>query len=106
MDNQTAAVNLRTLYDEYAQRLDALERDLRSSHSADSAEQAQERENDDVMRALRLEAEAGLRDVEAALQRLREGHYGRCQRCGGEIAPARLRALPATPWCAGCADQA
>ncbi|WP_341707975.1 TraR/DksA C4-type zinc finger protein [Halopseudomonas sp.] len=106
MDNQIAAANLRALYDEYAQRLDALERDLRSGHSADSAEQAQERENDDVMRSLKLEAEAGLRDVEGALQRLREGHYGQCQRCGVDIAEARLQVLPATPWCSACADQA
>lgn len=105
VDNQTAAANLRTLYDEYARRLDALERDLRSGHSADGAEQAQERENDDVMQGLKLEAEAALRDVEAALQRLREGHYGQCQRCRQPIGSARLQVLPATPWCVGCADQ-
>src|SRR5215207_4410443 len=32
--------------------------------------------------------------LERALAKLDEGSYGRCDRCGGPIAPARLEAVP------------
>ena len=42
--------------------------------------------------------------VEAALGRLDAGRYGLCEVCGGEIAEARLEAMPAARYCV--ADQA
>ena len=39
----------------------------------------------------------------AALERLDTGTYGRCERCGGEVAPARLAARPDATTCIGCA---
>jgi len=53
--------------------------------------------------ALLAVAETSLRQLDDALGRLREGDYGRCTRCGGEIAPERLRALPGAAYCAACA---
>ena len=44
-----------------------------------------------------------LRRVEAALQRIDEGTYGECVRCGDLIDPRRLEADPATPICHACA---
>jgi DnaK suppressor protein len=49
--------------------------------------------------ALRERAEQHLALVEAALERLDEGSYGTCLRCGKPIAPERLEALP---WAAHC----
>ena len=43
-----------------------------------------------------------LSDVDAALVRMEEGTYGRCERCGSEIAPARLEALPHARLCISC----
>ena len=40
-----------------------------------------------------------LRDVEAALARLDDGTYGTCTVCGKRIEPARLEAIPETPFC-------
>ena len=40
--------------------------------------------------------------VEAALQRLEGGTYGRCTDCGEPIFPQRLRVQPAAPRCASC----
>jgi RNA polymerase-binding protein DksA len=40
----------------------------------------------------------------AALQRLDEGHYGICERCGQPIQPARLRALPEAALCRDCQE--
>jgi len=44
-----------------------------------------------------------LADVEDALMRLDAGSYGRCERCGEMILLGRLRALPWTRVCIGCA---
>ncbi len=94
------------LFAEYSKRANSIRRDLGLPHQADFAEQAQERQNDEVLEALLAEAEIGLRQVGLARQRLAEGHYGECQRCGEPINPARLAALPAAECCLGCADQA
>jgi RNA polymerase-binding transcription factor DksA len=41
--------------------------------------------------------------LNAALERMDAGQYGRCSACGGEILPVRLQALPATVVCVACA---
>lgn len=45
-------------------------------------------------------------DVDAALDRLLGGRYGRCTACDEPIPAARLRALPATALCLACAVDA
>lgn len=40
-----------------------------------------------------------LQEVQAALDRLDSGTYGRCIVCDRTIEPARLRAIPETPYC-------
>ena len=44
-----------------------------------------------------------LAEVELSLRRLKNGQYGRCGSCGGEIAAARLQAIPWTHVCVDCA---
>jgi RNA polymerase-binding transcription factor DksA len=44
--------------------------------------------------ALREKAEKELALVEAALERIEAGTFGRCLRCGRDIAAGRLEALP------------
>lgn len=51
--------------------------------------------------ALRDKNDRHLLDVEAAIQRLDDGTYGACIRCGRPIAAERLDALP---WAAHCID--
>lgn len=48
-------------------------------------------------------ARAHLADVEAALGRVADGTYGRCELCGRPIAPARLEARPTATTCIDCA---
>lgn len=95
---------LEALQNEYGARAEAIRRDLGRRHSADFAEQAQQRQNDEVLEALLAEAELGLRQVSQARQRLAEGRYGQCLRCGEPIEAGRLKALPAAEHCLGCAD--
>ena len=49
-------------------------------------------------------AVAGLHEVQAARQRMDSGCYGTCVECGEPIDPRRLESLPATLWCAECAQ--
>lgn len=95
---------LQRLAEDYRGRAEAIRRDLGRSHSADFAEQASERQNDEVLEALLAEAEAALRQVEKARERLAEGRYGECVRCGEPIEAARLAALPMAECCLKCAD--
>ena len=52
--------------------------------------------------ALRDRNQQHLAEVEAALQRLDDGTYGACARCGRPIAPERLDALPWAAYCIDC----
>ena len=41
--------------------------------------------------------------LERALAKLEEGSYGRCDSCGGPIAPGRLEVAPESALCIDCA---
>jgi DnaK suppressor protein len=43
--------------------------------------------------------------IEAALERVDRGSFGRCVECEGQISKARLNAIPYTPVCIKCAEQ-
>jgi DnaK suppressor protein len=43
--------------------------------------------------------------IEAALERIDGGSFGRCVECDGAITKARLNAIPYTPVCIKCAEQ-
>jgi DnaK suppressor protein len=47
-----------------------------------------------------------LKKIDAAILRLEQGSYGRCQECDQEIAAPRLRALPFAVLCRDCQEQA
>jgi RNA polymerase-binding protein DksA len=53
-----------------------------------------------------METEGGtLKDIEAALERIEEGHYGLCEECGARIPKKRLEAIPYATMCVQCASQ-
>jgi DnaK suppressor protein len=47
-----------------------------------------------------------LRDVRAALRRIREGSFGACIECEWAISPKRLAAVPWAPRCIRCQEAA
>lgn len=69
------------------------------NHSADDATEVFTRERN---LALRDNADDLLARVDAALQRLDDGTYGICERCGKQINPERLEALPYAAYCITC----
>lgn len=85
-------------------RLSSIKKDVTQSHSGDSAEQAQERENDEVVDAIGNETALSIREIQAALDRIADGSYGECERCGEEISEGRLQAIPEATRCVNCAE--
>ena len=69
------------------------------NHMADDATEAFEQAKG---LALRQNAEQLLAQVTDALERFEQGSYGICERCGIEIDPARLEALPYATLCLRC----
>ena len=69
------------------------------NHLADTATVTFDRELDYT---LEENAEHMLADIDAALQRLDDGSFGRCTNCDKEIAPARLEARPWATLCIDC----
>lgn len=90
---------------ELQQRLAAVNKDLQKAHSQDFAEQAVERENDEVLQALLAETQRELQQIHHALQRIDNGEYGNCLQCGSAISSQRLAALPEANTCIACASQ-
>lgn len=65
-------------------------------HPADLGTETYYREAD---QALRESVQAELDEVDAALRRVEEGTYGRCEACGRPIGEERLAAVPAARFC-------
>lgn len=97
---------LLSLKQEVTQRISSIDKDIRhEGMSADWEEQAQERENDEVLESLGNASEQELAMINAALQRIDEGEYFSCSSCGEEIPQARLKLLPFTVHCVICAEK-
>lgn len=73
--------------------------------TADFAEQAVERQNDEVLMALEQAGEKELAQINRALARIDAGDYGICRECGRAIPEGRLEILPFSELCVACAEQ-
>jgi RNA polymerase-binding transcription factor DksA len=71
-------------------------------HLADLGSDAFEQE---VALSLLQNQEQHLEEIAAALERIRQGSYGRCERCGQEIPHSRLQAVPYVRHCVDCARE-
>jgi RNA polymerase-binding protein DksA len=85
-------------------RLGKIQLNLRTTPEPDSAEQALDRENDEVLERLDGSSRAELEMIDAALGRMDAGTYGICITCGETIAVERLTALPYATSCIKCAQ--
>ena len=70
----------------------------------DEGDLAQASERQDVGFMTRERMAERVNQLSAALRRLHEGSYGRCERCGTPIEPARLAALPEATMCRSCQE--
>ena len=84
-------------------RLHEIEDEIDSHQSKDWEELAVEREDDEVLESMGMSGQQEIRMINAALQRMDEGEYGFCVKCGKEISAERLDVVPYTPFCRTCA---
>jgi len=104
MSNEALKTELEQKLAELQSRLASIKKDVTQSHSGDSAEQAQERENDEVVDAIGNETAQSIRIIQAALNRIEDGSYGICESCGKAVGDARLAAVPEATRCVDCAS--
>ncbi|MBE1290787.1 MULTISPECIES: TraR/DksA family transcriptional regulator [Roseobacteraceae] len=97
---------LQTRLAQLDQRIHTVEDALDAPHSRDWPEAAKEREDDEALEALGLEAQHEIAMINAAIARIDAGQYGICTSCDLPIAEDRLEVLPFTPFCRDCAAQA
>ena len=82
--------------DAEAQKDSLQELSVVDEHQGDIGTETFEREKD---LSIIESVQAGLEDIERALQRLSDGTYGTCEICGTDIGDERLDAVPAARYC-------
>ena len=80
-------------------RLGGIKAELTDVETQDWDDIAKDREDDEMLEQLGLDSQTEVRAINAALQRIKDGSYGVCVRCGAQIEAARLDLLPFTPFC-------
>ena len=88
---------------ELGERIEEIEEDLAVEPDPDWDDNAQLREDDEVLSRLSEDAVQEIARIHAALDRMKQGTWGWCTRCGDPIGEDRLSVLPETPLCRTCA---
>jgi RNA polymerase-binding transcription factor DksA len=89
---------------EFRKTEEALEA-IAEERESELEEHAQEEQSARVLTRLDKRTLDAVREIDAALEKILKGAYGKCERCRKAIPVARLRALPATRFCKSCAGR-
>lgn len=84
----------------------SLLKELRQQTSGDMVDAALDSAQDEISSQLAEVESRELANIEVALERIREGHYGMCEGCECQIPMARLQALPYATLCINCQREA
>jgi RNA polymerase-binding transcription factor DksA len=98
-DLQKIEENLRRRLAVLKNRMEEVDEDLSETGDDDFAEMATE-----VLENIGHLADQEAEQIFHALDRIKKGIYGTCQKCGVAIAPKRLEAIPHTALCIKCAQ--
>jgi RNA polymerase-binding protein DksA len=107
--NEDYKQRLLSLREEYEKKIGAIDADVHHKNEPvekDFAEQATQRENDDVLNALNEDAKVIVSQINSALHRIDTEEYGVCMECGIDISKERLDAVPYATLCIECAEKA
>ncbi|MBI4160663.1 MAG: TraR/DksA C4-type zinc finger protein [Candidatus Yanofskybacteria bacterium] len=74
-----------------------------SDTSDEKAESVREFEED---RAVEQNLELRLKEIDETLNKIKEGSYGKCDKCGSTIDKKRVEIMPAVRFCIDCAKKA
>jgi DnaK suppressor protein len=72
---------------------------------SDWPDRASDKETATMLDRLSEDEHRELIEIDAALRRISEGSFGKCESCGGAIGRLRLRALPETRLCITCSAE-
>lgn len=105
MDRNTLRQKLLAEQEELTLRIEKIELS-RSSRTISKQfdEQSVERDNDEVLAGLDMEARFELKAVETALARIDTDYFDRCTACSEAISDERLNAIPHATTCRHCAE--
>lgn len=95
LDRRRELIDLRRSLNESWQVLQEPEKELEETASKGMISREMQRRGDSV--------QAEIRNIDAALTKMEEGGYGRCEACRKPIKLKRLQAVPWTPYCVDCA---
>ena len=82
------------------------DRQLTEDQPADWTDRATVREETSLLRELGEVERRELAEIDAALERIARGEFGRCEECAGAIGRQRLRAIPEARLCINCRERA
>ncbi len=103
MDIRSQKETLLARRSELAGELSDIEHALDAPMPKDWEDRSSERQGDEVLEALGHVEMAELKRIDAALERIEDGTYGNCLKCGETISDARLAAVPEAALCRNCA---
>ncbi|MDE1918214.1 MAG: TraR/DksA family transcriptional regulator [Sphingomonadales bacterium] len=97
---------LQSRLDELSRRLAHLKVDLTEPLDPDFAEMAVETEDDTSIEGQAALVSREMASISRALDRVANGTYGQCVKCGAQISARRLEARPEAALCIECASDA
>ena len=103
-DTAEAKRRLEAQLAELEDRLSRIERDLGEEPDADSSERAVQMEDDEALEGQAAVVSNDIASIRRALDRIENGTYGECVKCGEPIAAGRLEARPEAALCIECAS--
>lgn len=103
MDFSKVRTVLQQKLNELVSRAEDIESRLSDPGQADWEENATEMEGDEVEFEIGKLTKQEIQEIEQAIARIDQGHYGLCTFCGGKIDRQRLELLPFTGTCIKCA---
>jgi DnaK suppressor protein len=103
-DTHAAKARLEAQLAELEDRLSRLDRDLSEPPDPDSSERAVQMEDDEALEGQAAVVSNDIASVRRALERIEDGNYGQCVKCGEDIAEGRLEARPEAALCIDCAS--
>lgn len=83
---------------------DAEEKRLHEEVAPDWPDRALAQEDATILQRLTAAEQRELSEIDAALERLERGTYGRCEGCSASIGRQRLRAIPEARLCIACSE--
>jgi DnaK suppressor protein len=83
----------------------SLLKQLREQSSGDVVDFALDSAQDEINSQLAEVESRELSNIEAALEKMREGSYGKCEGCNDNIPLIRLQALPYATYCINCQQE-